>query len=83
MSNPIVTLQQLAQLITDRGLTAPAIFTLELLKPLTGCARELYGIGEGLLMALFGGSGSLAVRELLSSSDRVEELITILERRER
>lgn len=81
MSNPPNTLQQLAQLIIDRGLAAPAIFTLELLKPLTGCARELYGVSEGLLIALFGGSGSPAVRELLSSSERVEELITILEQR--
>jgi hypothetical protein len=79
MSDPSVALEQLAKLIYSRGLTAPAIFTLELLKPLTGCARELYGASEGLLIALFGGAGLPAVRELLSSSERVEELITILE----
>ncbi len=62
-----------------RGLTVPAVFALELCKPLTGCLRELYGASEVLQEAIFGRQLLPAVKELLVSSERVEEFITLLE----
>ncbi len=70
-----------AEAIISRRLEAPAIFLLELCKPLVGCMRELYGVGEPIACALLGGERGVApgLRETLSSSDSVEELIKRLE----
>jgi hypothetical protein len=78
---PIQTLEQLAEALIGRRMVAPAIFTLELCKPLIGFAREFYDATEGLQRALFGDKLMPAVREVLSSSERVEELIVLLEQR--
>lgn len=70
----------LADAIVQRGLVAPAIFLLELSKPLTGCMRELcVGAGDGLLRFAVGDRFAPAIREVLSSSENVEALITRLE----
>jgi hypothetical protein len=57
----------------------PAIFFLELSKPLVGCMRELYGMSEPLVRALFGTKGSPALSAALSSAENVERLIVMLE----
>ncbi len=57
----------------------PAIFFLELSKPLVGCMRELYGMSEPLARALFGTKLSPAVATMLSSAEHVEHLIVMLE----
>lgn len=75
----IQTVEQIAQVLIERRLVAPAIFMLELSKPLVGCARELYGVTEGLQQALFGSQLVPALKELLSSVERIEELIVLLE----
>lgn len=80
-SEPIQTLEHLASALIERRMRAPAIFVLELCKPLVGCARELYDATEGLQYALFGKRLLPAVREVFSSSERVEELIVLLEQR--
>lgn len=73
-------LEDIAESLRRRGLVEPAIFVLELTKPLVGCMRELYGMSEPLQRALFGRDHDLpAMRKLLSSSERVEDLIRILE----
>jgi hypothetical protein len=81
MSNPqaVQSLEQLAQVIIERRMVTPAIFLLELSKPLIGCARELYGATEGLQRVVFGPDNFSALKELLSSVDRVEDLIVLLE----
>ena len=76
----IQTIQQLADALRSRGLALPAIFTLELCKPLTGCLRELYGASEAMQGLIFGRELLPALKHLLASSERVEELITILEK---
>lgn len=76
---PIETIQQLAEAVKQRGLTAPVIFTLEMCKPLTGCLRELYGVTESIQTVLFGREFLPALRQVLSSSERVEQLILLLE----
>ena len=73
-------LQSIADAIVRRGFREPAIFILELCKPLVGCMRELYGVGEPVASALFGGERAPIAREILQSSDTVEALITVLER---
>jgi hypothetical protein len=77
---PIETIQQLAEAVMSRGLAVPAVFALELCKPLTGCLRELYGASEVLQEAIFGRQLLPALKELLVSSERVEEFIILLER---
>ena len=72
-------LEELADALQRRRLVAPAIFFLELTKPLVGCMRELYGVSEPLQRALFGKEIVPSLRELLASSDNVEKLITLLE----
>jgi len=72
--------EQLAQALIERRMVVPAIFLLELSKPLVGCMRELYGMTEGLQRVLFGSEFVPAAKELLSSVERVEELIVLLER---
>jgi hypothetical protein len=80
-SEPIQTLEQLAETLIERRMAAPAIFMLELCKPLVGCARELYDATESLQRVLLGQQLMPAIREVLSSSERVEELIGLLEQR--
>ncbi len=78
-ASPSIVLEELAASIRRRGLVAPAIFFLELTKPLVGCMRELYGASGPLQNILFGADRAPVIRELLASSDRVEQLITMLE----
>jgi hypothetical protein len=73
------SLQTLATSIRGKGMVEPAIFFLELSKPLVGCMRELYVMSEPLLRTILGGAVSPAIRELLSSAEHVERLITMLE----
>lgn len=73
------TIEQLAAAVRSRSLEAPAIFLLELCKPLTGCLREIYGVSEPIEAAIFGRALLPALKKLLSSSEEVERLIKLLE----
>jgi hypothetical protein len=57
----------------------PAIFFLELFKPLVGCMRELYVMSEPLARILFGTNASPSLATMLSSAEHVERLIVMLE----
>jgi hypothetical protein len=72
-------LESLVQVIQGRKLVEPAIFVLEMSKPLVGCARELYRITEPLMRMLFTPTLAPAVERVLSSSENVELLIRRLE----
>jgi hypothetical protein len=78
----IETIEQLACAVRRRGLVAPAVFALELSKPLVGCLRELYGVSESIQMLLFGRALVPALQQVLSSAEKVEELIRLLEQSE-
>ncbi len=71
--------EPLVEAIIRRKLCEPAIFILEMCKPLVGCMRELYGIGEPLACALLGPKFAPALRAALSSSEAVEDIIQRLE----
>ena len=75
------SLETLADSICGRGLGVPAVFFLELTKPLVGCMRELYGMSEPLQRLILGREASPGIKELLSSGENVEQLIQILEAR--
>jgi hypothetical protein len=76
---PVETIEQLANIVRRRGMVAPAIFMLELCKPLTGCLREMYSTTESLQLLLVGREALPAIKTLLSSVDHVERLIQLLE----
>lgn len=71
--------ESLVQAIRARKLVEPAIFVLEMCKPLVGCARELYRMGDPLVQLLFTPNLRPAIERILSSSDNVEHLIRRLE----
>ena len=72
-------LKQVAEVIHRRGLALPAIFFLEMYKPLIGCARELMTMVEPIALALVGQTTTSELKEVLSSSNHVELLIQMLE----
>lgn len=72
-------IMELAREINRRGYETPAIFLLEMSKPLVGCFRELYHCSMPLQTALCGKEFAPVLSELLSSSETVERLITLLE----
>lgn len=72
-------LKPLVDVIVGRRMVEPAIFLLEMSKPLVGCMRELYGMSEPLVHALFGSSLTPAVKRVLASSDDTEAFIQLLE----
>jgi|LakMenEpi03Aug12_release.lakeMendotaPanAssembly.Ray.scaffolds.fasta_scaffold1531953_2 hypothetical protein len=76
-------MQQLADVVQRRGLALPAIFTLELCKPMTGCLRELYDVSRALQGIIFGKELLPAVSEVLASSETVEHFILLLEAAQR
>ena len=69
----------LVEAIARRGLVGPAIFLLEMGKPLVGCLRELYAASEPLVRPLFGPSVAPAIERALRSSEETERLIQLLE----
>ncbi len=80
MSMNADAIESVAEAIERRGLCEPAIFILELSKPLVGCMRELYGVSEPVASALLGSAWAPKLREVFASSESVEALIQRLER---
>ena len=74
------SIQQIAESICARGLASPAIFALELHKPLIGILREIALVSAPLFSAIFGYQYKKAMDEVLESRDRVEELIVCIEK---
>ena len=72
-------LQPLVDAISRRRLIEPAIFFLEMSKPLVGCLRELRSMSEPIAQALLGATLAPALKRALRSSDDTERLIQLLE----
>lgn len=75
-------LKHVAEAIHRRGFAVPAIFFLEMYKPLVGCCREFLVMIEPIAIALVGKTGTGQLKEVLSSSSHIEELIQLLEFRQ-
>jgi hypothetical protein len=71
--------EQIVEVLIQRRLVVPAIFLLELSKPLVGCVREVSSACEPLLRMLVGERLLAALTEVFSSGERVEALISRLE----
>ncbi len=72
-------LQRFAEGVARRGLTVPAIFLLELHKPLSGLGHLVAEAFDPLTRCLVGSERAAAVLKLLESRDNVEFVITRLE----
>lgn len=71
--------QTIVQSILARGLAEPAIFLLEMGKPLVGCLRELGRMGDPLVRLCFGEGLAGAIEGVLADDANVERIITGLE----
>ncbi len=78
-TDAIVDVKPLVDAIVNRRLVDPAIFLLEMSKPLVGCLREAYVFGEPLIQLLVGPQLASAMRGVLASSDEVERVVSLLE----
>lgn len=70
---------ELAREIHERGFATPAIFLFEMSKPLIGCLRELYSCSRSLQHLICGRELAPVLTQVLSSSNEVERLISLLE----
>lgn len=73
-------LQELAQSVRMRRLEVPAIFLLEMCKPLSSLAHSVGVMSAPLLYALFGAQNGQKLLSLLESRTSIEQLICLLER---
>jgi hypothetical protein len=74
------TLDAVVTAVTRRGLTVPAIFILELHKPLVGMGRLAVEAFDPLLRFVLGSERSSAMLELLQSRAHIEYVVRELER---
>lgn len=74
-------LSSLADSIIRRGLAAPAVFMLELHKPISTLLSFGFQTVDPLLRAIFGGRSIDSIEEVLSSRDSIEQLIILIEER--
>ncbi|MCS6776170.1 MAG: hypothetical protein RMJ43_01335 [Chloroherpetonaceae bacterium] len=72
-------IEQVARLVDARGLHLPAIWFLELHKPLCFLASQSVLLGSGFLVPLFGPHRVQQWARLLESRDNVERLIQRIE----
>lgn len=79
---PQQRLAALAEEIVTRRLSAPAIFLLELSKPLCGLAEAAGQVSLPILAALVGQGRSQELLNFLSSRDNIERLICLIEDRQ-
>jgi hypothetical protein len=70
---------QLASRIVNSGLEAPAIFFLELHKPLATFGGLVAAFVEPLAMPFFGAERVREFRELIEDRDRLEQFIRCIE----
>jgi len=73
-------LRALADAVCARGLAAPAVFFLELCKPLTTLGHSGMTICWPLCAALCGAKRMSALLSIAESRERVEQLIVMIER---
>jgi hypothetical protein len=74
-----VDVEALVDAIRARKLVEPAILLLEMCKPITGCARELYRATEPVFRSFISPAVGLSLKHVLASAENVELLIRRLE----
>lgn len=81
MSEQLIT--SIADGVQRRGLTVPAIFFLELYKPLTTVLHNVLIVGSPLATAFCGARRTKEFVQLFESREKIEELICLLESKSR
>jgi hypothetical protein len=82
MSEADVILDRLARRIQELRMTSPAIFFLEMYKPLLNLMHSTAIVGTPLIHAVIGEQQAAQLREALQSREKVEALIRRLEGRQ-
>ena len=77
-----LAIETLAAAVLARKLSVPAIFLLELHKPLAGIIREVVDVSVPFLHLLFGRVNVERARIVLSSRETLEALIVAIEKGE-
>src|SRR5947209_14552796 len=72
-------IDQMARIVTRRGLQLPAILFLEMHKPLTYLGSQAIILGSGFLAPLFGPKNVQQVAKLFETRANVERLIARIE----
>ena len=72
-------IEKMAQIVSRRGLSVPAILFLEMHKPLAYLAGQSIVLGSGFLAPLFGPQNVQQYAKLFESRDNVERLIQRIE----
>lgn len=75
----VKVIEGLASEVVQRGLTAPAIFILEMYRPLASVLTSLAIISYPLLIPLFGSGKYSAITQVLKSPPALEKLVSTLE----
>lgn len=87
MTNPApdepLDLDRLARGIAERGLAVPAVFFLELHRPLAHLASQLALLGSPLLAAMLGLQRFEQLRAVLADPEQYEALVAGIERHAR
>ena len=78
---PEQILESLAGRIVHMGLSVPAVFFLEMHKPLAGVAGAAYQLIHHLILCIFGRSRAEALLDIMQSRENVEKLIRLVERK--
>jgi hypothetical protein len=76
-------IEAVAQLVVDRRLEAPAVFFLELHKPLAGLSSQAMLVGAGLLAPLLGLERFNGLQGVLADPRRYEALMQRIEAKAR
>ncbi len=74
-----ISLSKLADLVSNQGLAVPAIFLLEMYKPMVGLAQNFSLVSAPLLIPIFGIRLYKQALKLLDNPANVEELILLIE----
>jgi len=72
---------KIAQEIVDRGMVVPAIFFLELAKPLSFIGSQLMVMANPMVQLIFGSKAYWEITVLMEKRENVELLIQEIERR--
>jgi hypothetical protein len=75
----LATIESLAQVIVSRGMSSPAIFILEIYKPLANVFTSLALVAYPFLIPLFGSERYSKAIQILKSPQALNQLMTRIE----
>ncbi len=76
---PCISIETLASEVRRRKMAIPAVFFLEMYKPLSSTLHNIGLVSLPFLAMIFGTSRAKSALELLSSRENIESLIQLIE----